>query len=74
MGEIAERTLEIASDYPGDFYVSSFEAAALEAVRDVDSTVPVAKLFGSDKGENLETARELAAEAVNVSTGVLGRS
>lgn len=72
-GEVAERTLEIASDYPGDFYVSSFETAALEAVRDVDSTVPVAKLFGSDKEENLETARELAAEAVNVSTGVLDR-
>ncbi|MDL5360816.1 glycerophosphodiester phosphodiesterase [Halalkalicoccus sp. NIPERK01] len=71
--EVAERALEIASDYPGEFYVSSFETAALEAVRDVDSTVPVAKLFGSDAEANLETARELDAEAVNVSTGVLDR-
>ncbi|KYH25907.1 cytoplasmic glycerophosphodiester phosphodiesterase [Halalkalicoccus paucihalophilus] len=70
---VADRALDVASEYPGDFYVSSFEPAALEAVREVDPTVPVAVLFGSDTEENLEIARELDAEAVNVSTGVLDR-
>lgn len=69
--EVAERTLAIASEYPGDFYVSSFETGALEAVRDVDPTVPVAKIFGTDKEENLEIARELDAEAVTPSLRLL---
>ncbi|ELZ07278.1 glycerophosphodiester phosphodiesterase [Natrialba aegyptia] len=69
--EVAERTLSIAADYPGEFYVSSFQTAALEAVRNVDPSVSVAKLFGSNKDENLQIARELDAEAVNPSLGVL---
>lgn len=69
--EVAERTLEIASDYPGEWYVSSFETAALEAVRDTNSAVPVAKLFGSNTERNLQTARELDAEAINPSLNVL---
>lgn len=69
--EVAERTLDIASKYAGDFYVSSFETAALEAVREVDSTIPVAKVFGTDKEGNLEVARELDAEAVTPSRHLL---
>ncbi len=71
--EVAERTLDIASSYPGEFYVSSFDTAALEAVRDVDSSVAIAKLFGDNTEENLEIARELDAEAINPSLGVLDR-
>lgn len=68
---VAERTLEIASDFSGEFYVSSFETAALEAVRGVDPAVPIAKLFGANPAENLEIARELEAEAINPSLDVL---
>lgn len=69
--EFAERTLAIASQYPGEYYASSFDPAALRAVRDVDSSVDVAPIFGGNKQQNLEIARELDAEAVNCSTGVL---
>jgi glycerophosphoryl diester phosphodiesterase len=69
----AERALPIASRYPGEYYVSSFDPDALRAVKDVDPSVDVAPIFGSDKEENLEIARELDAKAVNPSTGVLDR-
>lgn len=69
--EVAERTVDIASEYPGDFYVSSFETGALEAVRDIAPTIPVAKIFGTNKEENLEIARELDAEAVTPSLRML---
>ncbi|WP_247003723.1 glycerophosphodiester phosphodiesterase [Halosolutus gelatinilyticus] len=72
--EFADRALGIAAEYPGDFYVSSFESDALEAVREIDPTIPVGVIFGSNPEENLEIARELDAEAVNVSTGVLDRA
>lgn len=71
--EVAKRTLDIASEYPGDFYVSSFSRGALKAVREVAPDVEVAKLFGQNKGENLQFAREIDAEAVNPSLGVLDR-
>ncbi|WP_435157433.1 glycerophosphodiester phosphodiesterase [Haladaptatus sp. DFWS20] len=71
--EFAERTLPIASRYPGEYYVSSFDPDALRAVQDVDPNVDVAPIFGSNKDENLEIARELDAKAVNPSTGVLDR-
>jgi glycerophosphoryl diester phosphodiesterase len=71
--EFAERTLSIASRYPGEYYVSSFNSDALRAVQDVDPNVDVAPIFGSNKEENLEIARELNAKAVNPSTGVLDR-
>lgn len=70
---VAKRALDIASGYSGDFYVSSFSRDALKAVRKVDSDVDVAKLFGSNKNGNLEFAREIDAEAVNPSLGVLDR-
>lgn len=69
--EFAERTLEIASQYRGEYYASSFDPDALRAVRDVDPDVAVAPIFGGNKDENLAIARELDAEAVNPSTGVL---
>jgi glycerophosphoryl diester phosphodiesterase len=69
--EFAERTLPIADQYPGEYYASSFDPNALRAVRDVDSSVDVAPIFGGNKEENLEIARELDAEALNCSTGVL---
>lgn len=71
--EFAEQTLEIASRYPGEFYASSFDHDAIRAVRDVDPSVGVAPIFGDNKAENLAVARELDAEAVNPSTGVLDR-
>ncbi|MFC7239150.1 glycerophosphodiester phosphodiesterase [Saliphagus sp. GCM10025317] len=71
--EFAERTLRIASRYPGDYYASSFDPDALRAVRNVDPSVAVAPIFGRNKDENLAIARELDAEAVNPSTGVLDR-
>ena len=71
--EFAERTLPIASDYQGEYYVSSFDPDALRAVRTVDPSVDVAPIFGGNKEENLELARELDAKAVNPSTGVLDR-
>jgi len=69
--EFAERTLDIASEYRGEFYASSFDPDALRAVREVDPDVAVAPIFGRNKDENLEIARELDAEAVNPSAGVL---
>lgn len=69
--EFAERTLRIASQYPGEYYASSFDPDALKAIQDVDLSVDVAPIFGSNKDENLEIARELDAKAVNPSTGVL---
>lgn len=71
--EFAERTLRIASRYPGEYYASSFDPDALRAVRNVDPSVGVAPIFGSNKDENLEIARELDAKAVNPSIGVLDR-
>lgn len=71
--EFAERALRIASHYPGDYYASSFDPDAIRAVRDVDPNVAVAPIFGGNAAENLEIARELDAEAINVSTGVLDR-
>ncbi|WP_227356272.1 glycerophosphodiester phosphodiesterase [Haladaptatus salinisoli] len=71
--EFAERTLRIASRYPGEYYASSFDPDALRAVRNVDPDVGVAPIFGSNKDENLEIARELDAKAVNPSIGVLDR-
>lgn len=71
--EFTERTLEIASGYPGDFYVSSFDHDAIRAVREIDSSVNVAPIFGGNKDDNLDVARELDAEALNCSTGVLDR-
>lgn len=67
----AERTLHIASRYPGEYSVSSFDPDALRAVREVDPRVRVALLFGENKKENLAIARELDAEAINPSTGIL---
>ena len=71
--EFAERALRIASNYPGDYYASSFDPDAIRAVREVDPSVAVAPIFGGNVAENLEVARELDAEAVNVSTGALDR-
>lgn len=71
--EFAERTLRTASRYPGEYYASSFDPNALRAVRDVDPSVGVAPIFGGNKDENLAIARELDAEAINPSTGVLDR-
>ncbi|AFK21449.1 glycerophosphodiester phosphodiesterase (plasmid) [Haloferax mediterranei ATCC 33500] len=71
--EFAKRTLRIASQYPGEFYVSSFDPDAIRAVRDIDSSVDVAPIFGRNKDENLEIARELDAKAVNPSVDVLDR-
>lgn len=69
--EFAERALRIASHYPGEYYVSSFDPNALRAVRAVDSSVDIAPIFGGGKNENMELARELDAKALNPSTGVL---
>ncbi|SDD41964.1 glycerophosphoryl diester phosphodiesterase [Natrinema hispanicum] len=71
--EFAERALGIASQYPGEYYVSSFDPDALRAVRDVDPRVDVAPIFGANKAENVDIARELDAVAVNPSTGILDR-
>lgn len=56
--EFAKRTLQIASQYPGQYYVSSFDPDALRAVRAVDSSIDVAPIFGGNKDENLELADE----------------
>ncbi|ELZ98183.1 glycerophosphoryl diester phosphodiesterase [Haloferax mucosum ATCC BAA-1512] len=71
--EFAERALRTASQYPGEYYVSSFDHDAIRAARAVDSNVGVAPIFGRDTEENLEVARELDATAVNPSLDVLDR-
>ncbi|ELZ58557.1 MULTISPECIES: glycerophosphodiester phosphodiesterase [Halorubrum] len=71
--EFAKRALDAAYRYPGPFYASSFDHDAIRAVREVDPDVDVAPIFGSDTEENLAVARELDAEALNCSTGVLDR-
>jgi len=72
--EFAERTLEIAYRYPGDFYASSFDHDAIRAVRKIDPSVDIAPIFGDNKDDNLAVARELDAEALNCSTDVLDRN
>ncbi len=69
--EFAERVLRIASCESERFYVSSFDPDALRAVKDVSPRVDVAPIFGRNTTENLEVARELDAQAVNCSLGVL---
>ncbi len=69
--EFAERALAIADRYPGEYYASSFDPDALRAVRDTDPEVAVAPIFFQDRAENLEIARELDAEAINVYYGLL---
>lgn len=69
--EFTERTLEIARQYPGEFYASSFDPDALRAVRDVDDTVGVAPIFAENRDENVELARELDAEAMNLHHGLI---
>ncbi len=72
--DFAERALQIADGYPGEYYVSSFDADALRAVREIDPGIDVGYLFGGNNQENLGIARDLDAEAVNVSTGNLDES
>lgn len=64
--EFSERALAIADTYPGEYYVSSFDPDALRAVREIDPEVDVALLFFQDRADNIELARELDAEAINV--------
>ncbi|MBX0296473.1 glycerophosphodiester phosphodiesterase [Haloarcula nitratireducens] len=71
--EFAERALRVASRESERFYVSSFDPDALRAVTDVSPHTDVAPIFGRNAAENLEIARELDAEAVNCSLGVLDR-
>lgn len=71
--EFTERVLEIAHRYPGEFYASSFDHDAIRAVRNVDPSVDIAPIFGGNTDDNLAVARELDAEALNCSTGVLDR-
>ncbi|MFO8114856.1 MAG: glycerophosphodiester phosphodiesterase [Halorubrum sp.] len=71
--EFAKRALDVAYRYPGSFYVSSFDHDAIRAVREIDPSVDVAPIFGGNTEESLDVARELDAEALNCSTGVLDR-
>ena len=71
--EFTQRTLEIAADFPGDFYASSFDHDAIRAVRAVDPEVDVAPIFGDEPLANVEVARELDAEALNCSLDVLSQ-
>jgi len=61
----ADRALRIAHQSPGAFYVSSFDPAALRAVRDVDPSVDVAPVFAGNPDRHVDLARDLGAVAVN---------
>ena len=63
--EFADRALRIAHQYPGAFYVSSFDPDALRAVRDVDPSVDVAPVFAGNPERHVTLARDLGAAAVN---------
>ncbi|PSQ50539.1 glycerophosphodiester phosphodiesterase [Halobacteriales archaeon SW_7_65_23] len=63
--EFADRALRIAHQYPGAFYVSSFDPDALRAVRDVDPSVDVAPVFAGNPERHVALARDLGAAAVN---------
>jgi glycerophosphoryl diester phosphodiesterase len=63
--EFADRALRIAHQYPGAFYVSSFDPDALRAVRDVDPSVDVAPVFAGNLERHVALARDLGAAAVN---------
>lgn len=63
--EFADRALRIAHQYPGAFYVSSFDPNALRAVRDVDPSVDVAPVFAGNPERHVALARDLGAAAVN---------
>ncbi|RDI70793.1 glycerophosphodiester phosphodiesterase [Halopelagius longus] len=62
---LAERTLDVASEFENDILVSSFYEAALATVRDVDSDVPIAFLFWDSIEEGLKITREYDCEAVH---------
>ena len=63
--EFADRALRIAHQYPGAFYVSSFDPDALRAVRDVDPSVDAAPVFAGNPERHVALARDLGAAAVN---------
>jgi glycerophosphoryl diester phosphodiesterase len=69
--EFGEQALAIADNYSGEYYVSSFDPDALRAVRDIDPEIDVGHLFGGNNEENLQLARELDAESVNVSSSTV---
>lgn len=63
--DMTENTLEIAADYDNEILVSSFYEAALAAVREVNSDVPVAFLFWGSIEDGLEITERYDAEALH---------
>lgn len=63
--DMTERTFEVAADYDNEILVSSFYEAALAAVREVESDVPVAFLFWGSIEDGLEITERYNAEALH---------
>lgn len=63
--DVTERTFEIVADHDNEILVSSFYEAALAAVREVESDVPVAFLFWGSIEDGLEITERYDAEALH---------
>jgi glycerophosphoryl diester phosphodiesterase len=61
----AERVLDVLADYPHDVLVSSFHEGALAAVREVDSSIPIAVAFWDSIEAGLAIARRHDCEAIH---------
>ena len=69
----ARRVFDITDDYDNTVLVSSFDADAMAACRQVDPSVSLAYLFFDDSGQGLAVARRYDCEAVHPSEGATDR-
>ncbi len=71
--EFARRVFALLDQYDHEVIISSFNADAMAACREVDPTVPIAYLFADDSGQGMAVARQYDCEAVHPSNGVVDR-
>lgn len=62
---VAEEALDSLSTVDNEVLVSSFDPDHLEAVTEIDPTVPVALLWAGEDGDPVERAAELGCSAVH---------
>ena len=71
---LAERTLDVCSEYDNSILLSSFHPPALAAAREVDATVPLAVLFADAVDRAFTAARRYDCVGINPSIGRTDRA
>ncbi|WP_458204776.1 glycerophosphodiester phosphodiesterase [Haladaptatus sp. NG-SE-30] len=61
----ADRVLSTLAEYEHDVLVSSFAEGALAAVREMDSTIPIAAVFAESIVDGFEIARRYECDAIH---------